>query len=315
VRTGDERSRQAGRAVHSDVVIKEIRAKTLVSRVKGLDTYFGLDYGMNLYRGCQHHCIYCDSRSLCYEIEAFDDDVLVKANAIDLLEQELKRKRKKGVIGTGSMNDPYMPLEENVRLTERALEVVATYGFGVHVLTKSDLVVRDIPLLRKIGRTATAAVSLTVTTIDDALSKRIEPGAPSSSARFEALRALNQAGIETRIALMPTLPFIDDNWENVSAIVQKAKDCGVSAIVPWFGMSMRDRQRAYFYARLDELFPGLRTRYEARYRESYMCPSPSADSLFERFSALCDQLGIATSVQPALAPTGEQLKLFGERPA
>jgi len=292
------------------IVIKEILAKTLVSRVRGLDTYFGLDYGMNLYRGCQHRCIYCDSRSLCYEIDGFDREVLVKANAIELLEAELRRKRKRGIIGTGSMNDPYMPLEKDVRLTRRALETIAAYRFGVHVVTKSDLVVRDIDILRKIGRAASAAVSLTITTIDDRLSSRIEPGAPVSSARFAALRALAEAGIETRIALMPILPFIEDTWENVSAIVEEGHRCGVRAIVPWFGMSMRDRQRALFYGRLDELFPGLRARYEERFGEDYMCPSPSAEELFKRFVALCSDLGIATSVQPFLAPTGEQLNLF-----
>jgi len=256
------------------IVIKEILAKTLVSRVRGLDTYFGLDYGMNLYRGCQHRCIYCDSRSLCYEIDGFDREVLVKANAIELLEAELRRKRKRGIIGTGSMNDPYMPLEKDVRLTRRALETIAAYRFGVHVVTKSDLVVRDIDILRKIGRAASAAVSLTITTIDDRLSSRIEPGAPVSSARFAALRALAEAGIETRIALMPILPFIEDTWENVSAIVEEGHRCGVRAIVPWFGMSMRDRQRALFYGRLDELFPGLRARYEERFGEDYTLQRP-----------------------------------------
>lgn len=291
-------------------MIREIRAKTLVSRVRGLDTYFGLDYGMNLYRGCQHRCIYCDSRSLCYGIDAFDREILVKANAVDLLDTELRRKRKRGIIGTGSMNDPYMPLEDDVRLTQRALDVIAAYRFGVHVITKSDLVVRDIGVLRKIGRTASVAVSFTVTTIDDRLAKRVEPGAPTSSARFAALRTLAEAGIETRIALMPTLPFIEDTWENVSSIVEEGHRCGVTAIVPWFGMSLRDRQRAFFYARLDDLFPGLRGKYEARYGDDHMCPSPDAEELFERFVALCGDRGIATSVQPSLAPTGEQLDLF-----
>ena len=295
-----------------DAVIAEIRAKTLVSRVHGLDTYFGLDYGMNLYRGCQHHCIYCDSRSLCYGIEAFDRDVLIKANAVELLESELRRKRRKGIIGTGSMNDPYMPLEDKVRLTGRALEVIASYGFGVHVVTKSDLVLRDIAILQKISRVAGSAVSLTITTADDDLSRKIEPGAPPSSARFHALRSLGEAGIETRIALMPTLPFIEDTWENVSSIVEEASRCGVTAIVPWFGMSLRDRQRAHFYDRLDELFPGVRRRYEERYGDDYMCASPNAARLFERFARLCAECGIATSVQPSLTPTGEQLQLFGE---
>lgn len=289
-------------------MIKEIRAKTLVSRVKGIDTYFGLDYGMNLYRGCQHRCIYCDSRSECYGIEHFDRDVLIKVNAIDLLRDELPRKRKKGIIGTGSMNDPYMPLEEKVRLTRRALEVIAENGFGVHVLTKSDLVLRDVPILKRIGRIA-AAVSFTITTIDDELAKKVEPLSPPSSARFRALETLAEHGIETRIALMPTLPFVEDHWENVSGIVEEAHRCRVKAIIPWFGMSMRDRQRAYFYGRLDELFPGLRAKYEATYGNDYMCPSPSARDLFERFTKLCASHGIATSVRPHLAPTVEQLPL------
>jgi DNA repair photolyase len=290
-------------------MIKEITAKTLVSRVGGLDTYFGLDYGMNLYRGCQHRCIYCDSRSECYGIEAFDRDVLVKVNAIDLLRDELPRKRRRGIIGTGSMNDPYMPIEEEIRLTRRALEVIAEQGFGVHVLTKSDLVLRDVDVLRRISRVA-ATVSFTITTIDDDLSKRIEPYAPPTSARFRALERIAAAGIETRIALMPTLPFIEDTWENVSAIVERGRETGVKAIIPGFGMSMRDRQRAYFYRRLDELFPGLRARYEAAYGNDYSCPSPNAKELGRRFSEQCEAHGIATFVRPYLAPTGEQLPLL-----
>jgi DNA repair photolyase len=290
-------------------MIKEIRAKTLVSRVTGIDTYFGLDYGMNLYRGCQHRCIYCDSRSNCYGIDHFDRDVLIKVNAIDLLRDELPRKRRKGILGTGSMNDPYMPLEEKAKLTQRALEVIAEHGFGVHVLTKSDLVLRDVPILKRIARVA-AAVSFTITTIDDALARKVEPLSPPSSARFRALEALAEEGIETRIALMPVLPFLEDDWGNVSAIVERAHECGVRAIVPWFGMSLRDRQRAYFYGRLDEHFPGLRAKYEAAYGNDYACPSPNAKDLAERFAELCGSCGIATSVRPQLAPTAEQLKLL-----
>ena len=291
-------------------MIREIHAKTIVSRVSGIDTYFGLDYGMNLYRGCQHHCIYCDSRSLCYGIEDFDGEVLVKANAIDLLKEELPRKRRKGIIGTGSMHDAYMPLEEKVRLTRAALEVIAEFGFGVHVVTKSDLVLRDIPILKKISRYHTAAVSLTITAIDDKLSKKLEPGAPSSSARFRALKILSEEGIQTRIALMPSLPFIEDTEENVVGIIEQARRCGVQAIVPWFGMSMRDRQRAYFYKKLDDLFPGLKDRYIETYGENYNCPSPNAAALNKRFHELCAEYGIATSVKPSLAPACEQFGLF-----
>ena len=290
-------------------MIKEIKAKTLISRVSGIDSIFGLDYGLNLYRGCQHRCIYCDSRSLCYGIENFDGDVLIKANAIEILRDELSRKRKKGIIGTGSMNDPYMPLEEQISLTRRALETIADYGFGVHVITKSDLVLRDIDVLQRISRMS-AAVSLTITTVDDALSKIVEPGAPPSSSRFRAMKRLSKAGIETRLALMPTLPFIEDSWENVSAIVEEAHSCGVKVIIPWFGMSMRNRQRDYFYDRLDESFPGLRERYEAAYGEAYACPSPHAKDLYRRTQELCARLGIATQVRPMLAPNAEELRLF-----
>ncbi|MFC2095742.1 radical SAM protein [Candidatus Bipolaricaulota bacterium] len=290
-------------------MIKEIKAKTLVSRISGIDSIFGLDYGLNLYRGCQHRCIYCDSRSTCYGIEHFDRDVLIKVNAIDLLRDELPRKRRKGIIGTGSMNDPYMPLEEQVKLTRQMLETVSEFGFGVHVITKSDLVVRDIDVLRKIAKVS-AAVSLTITTADDAVAKVVEPGAPPSSARFRAMTRLSEAGIETRVALMPTLPFIEDTWENVSAIIEEAHRCGAKVVIPWFGMSMRDRQRAYFYSRLDESFPGLRKRYEARFREDYSCPSPQAEDLFRRAQELCKTLGIATQVKPLLSPTAEELRLF-----
>lgn len=291
-------------------MIKEIVAKTLISRISEIDSIFGLDYSLNLYRGCQHRCIYCDSRSQCYGIEHFDRDVLVKVNAIEILKRELSRKRKKGIIGTGSMNDPYMPLEEQVKLTRRTLETIAEYGFGVHVITKSDLVVRDIDILQKIARVSSAAVSLTVTTADDALAKLVEPGAPPSSSRFRTMKRLSEAGIETRVALMPTLPFIEDSWENVSAIIEEAHRCGAKVVIPWFGMSMRDRQRLHFFRRLDESFPGLRERYEAAYRDDYMCPSPQAADLHRRCQALCAKLGIATQVRPLLAPTAEELRLF-----
>ena len=302
--------RPGGRFGYDDPMIREISAKTLVSRVQGLDTYFGLDYGMNLYRGCQHRCIYCDSRSLCYGIEDFDGEVLIKTNAPELLRAELARKRRKGVIGTGSMNDPYMPLEREVGLTRRALEVIAELDFGVHVITKSDLVLRDIDILRRIRRARPAVVSLTVTTADDDLAARVEPGSPSPSRRFEALKALDEAGIEVRVALMPVLPFIEDTWENVSTILERAHACGVRTVVPWFGMSLRDRQRAYYYRRLDELLPGVRARYEARYGGDYGCPAPDARALSARFDVRCRELDVATSVRPSLAPTTRMRPLF-----
>ena len=225
-------------------MIKEITAKTLLSSAKQPDPWFGIKYTMNLYRGCQHQCIYCDSRSECYQIEDFDHDVLVKANALDLLREELPRKRVKGTVGTGSMNDPYMPLEAKLNLTGRALEIIADHRFPVHVITKSDLVVRDADILADIGRVY-AAVSFTVTAADDDLSRKLEPGAPPTSKRFAALAALAARGIYTGVTMMPILPFIEDNAENIAGIVAQAAAAGASYIMPAFGMTLRDRQRAY----------------------------------------------------------------------
>ena len=283
------------------IVIKEIQAKTLLARVKGPEDWFGLYYNMNLYRGCQHQCIYCDSRSECYQIEDFAHDVLVKTNAIKLLRRELPGKRVVGTIGSGSMNDPYMPLENEVRLTRRALEVIAEFGFPVHVITKSDLVLRDLDLLQEISRKTYAAVTFTVTTAEDALSKRLEPGAPVSSRRLKALLSLSQGGILTGIALMPVLPFIEDSQENIRQIASLAAENGARYILPAFGVTLRDRQRAYYYEKLDLLFPGLRRRYEKSFGERYSAAAQNAGSLRQELDKACRETGIATRM-PVFMP-------------
>ncbi len=277
-------------------MIKEIQAKTLLARVKGPDDWFGLYYNMNLYRGCQHQCIYCDSRSECYQIENFNTEVLVKANAIELLQQELASKRVVGTIGTGSMNDPYMPLEKDVRLTRRALEAIAKAGFPVHAITKSDLVVRDLDMLTDIQEKSYAAVTFTITTADDTLSKKLEPGAPVSSRRLAALRDLSQAGLLTGVTLMPVLPFIEDSLENIQRIVSLAVEAGAKYILPAFGMTLRDRQREYYYTKLDQFFPGLRTRYEKAFGDRYSAHSPNTRQLETLFARLCKQYEIATHI-------------------
>ncbi|MCA9968923.1 MAG: radical SAM protein, partial [Anaerolineales bacterium] len=264
-------------------MIKSIEAKVMLAHVKQPDTWFGLKYNMNLYRGCQHQCIYCDSRSECYQIENFSD-ILVKENAIALLENELARKRVKGTIGTGSMNDPYMPLEARIGLTRRALEVIARFRFPVHVITKSDLVLRDLDLLRQINAVY-AAVSFTLTTTDDRLAKKLEPGAPAPSARLRAMKILAENGIHTGVTMMPILPFIEDNVENVTQIVTQAHAHGAAYILPGFGMTLRDRQRAYYYARLDRHFPGLRQQYERRFGNAYFAPANDYAGLKAAFEA------------------------------
>ena len=276
------------------MAIHEIQAKTLLTTISHPDPIFGMKYNMNLYRGCQHQCIYCDSRSECYQIEDFRD-VLVKVNAIDLLQRELRHKRVKGPIGTGSMSDPYLPAELQYNLTGRALQVIASHAFPVHIITKSDLVLKDLDTLVEINRVH-AAICFSITTADDDLGKKLEPGAPLVSARLRAMKILAERGIPVGVTLMPVLPFIEDNPENITAIVTLAAENGASFIIPWFGMSMRDRQRAYYYDQLDRLFPGLRHKYEQRFGRRYSCPATHASDLGRLFNELCAQHGIATHI-------------------
>jgi len=295
--------------MHSTHVYREIQAKTLLSSTAHPDTIFGCRYNMNLYRGCEHHCIYCDSRSECYQIDRFDDEVLVKVNAIDLLRDELSRKRIKGPIGLGSMNDPYMPLEAEINLAGRALAVIAEFGFPVHIITKSALVLKDLEPLRKIARTY-ASVSFTITTTDDDLAAKIEPGASRPSARLEAMRVLADHGILTGTTMMPILPFIEDTEESIAAIVAQTASAGGSYIIPWIGMTTRNRQRAYYYARLDEHFPGIRQKYERTFGSRYECESPRARELWPFFHEACRRHGIAPRI-PLYAPqAAKQLPLF-----
>jgi len=289
-------------------MIKDITAKTLLSSAKHPDPWFGIKYTMNLYRGCQHQCIYCDSRSECYQIENFAD-ILVKSNAIELLRAELRRKRVKGTVGTGSMNDPYMPLEATRGLTGQALQVIAERGFPVHVITKSDLVLRDTDTLVAINAVY-AAVSFTVTAADDALSRQVEPGAPPTSRRFAAVAALAARGIVTGVTLMPVLPFIEDSEDNIVEIVRRAHASGAAYILPAFGMTLRDRQRAYYYVELDRLFPGLREKYERRYGDRYSCGVPNADRLERIFREECARLGLATRMPHYRPDTPRQLTLL-----
>jgi DNA repair photolyase len=286
----------------------QIQARVLLSRVRQPDPWFGLTYVMNLYRGCQHQCIYCDSRSECYGITDFAD-IGIKANALELLERELRRKRRKGTIGTGAMNDPYMPLEKTARLTGRALRILADHNFPVHVMTKSDLVLRDIDVLQDIRRTY-AAVTFTITTADDALGRVLEPGAPLVSRRLAALRRLADAGILAGVAMMPVLPFLEDTQENVLAIARLAMDAGTRYLLPSFAVTLRDRQRDYFYRQLDASFPGLRQKYQACYGERYVCRVPLAAQLERVFLETCDRLGLATRMPVYAAAPGPQLPLL-----
>jgi DNA repair photolyase len=288
--------------------IRFIEAKKILSKLRGTDKMFGLTYNMNLYRGCQHGCIYCDTRSECYQVGDISK-ISVKANALDLLAKELKSKRVKGTVGTGSMNDPYMPIEADMQMTRKALEILADTKFPVHIITKSNLVMRDYDILQEIRRTY-AAVSITITSADDKLSKILEPHAPSTSERLEAVRFLAGKGIYTGITLMPLLPGINDTKENVASIIQKTKDAGGEYIIPMFGVTLRKGSRDYFYHALDKSFPGMKEQYENRFGEQYMCNSPNYKQLEEVFYEEINKVRISSGVQFYQPPAEQQLSLF-----
>jgi len=284
-----------------------IQAKTILSYVKQ-DTFFGLSYNMNLYRGCQHGCIYCDSRSSCYQMDELHK-IYVKENALELLGDELPRKQRRGTVGTGSMNDPYMPLEKKMKMTRGALKLLVEHRFPVHVMTKSDLVLRDLDLLLELKNTY-AAVSFSITTTDDALASKIEPNAPLPSARFEAISKLRRAGIYTGITMMPILPYIGDTQKNVDEMVALAKQADAQYILPYFGVTLRDGSRDYFYEELDKSFPGIKDKYVQQYGDTYGCNSPNAKALYARFYERCHLHQIPTKMDFYQIQKPQQLKLF-----
>ena len=250
-------------------------------------------FGMNIYRGCTHGCIYCDSRSICYQFTHPFEDIEVKQNAPELLEKALRSKRKKCMIGTGSMSDPYMHCEEQLRLTRRCLEIILKYGFGAAILTKSDRILQDIGLLTEINRTAKCVVQMTLTTYDDDLSKILEPNVCNTKRRIEVLEKMQERGIPTVVWLTPILPFINDTEENVLAILNECARVGVKGIIDFgMGLTLREGDREYYYAALDKHFPGMKERYIKRYGNAYELPSPNADSLLRLFREFCREHGI-----------------------
>ena len=259
-------------------------------KAKGI---LGTGNGMNIYRGCQHGCIYCDARSSCYQMQHLFEDIEVKENAIGLLSSALKSRRRPTMIGTGAMTDPYMPLEKQLCMTRRSLEVIEKQGFGATVHTKSDLVLRDLELFRRINSRTKAVVQISLTCMDDSLSRLIEPNVCPTSRRVEVLREFQKAGIPTVVWLCPVLPFLTDTEENIHSILDACRDTGVKGII-WFGpgVTLREGDREYFYANLDRKFPGLKEEYIRRYGNAYEVNSPDAKCLNSLFHETCEQYGI-----------------------
>lgn len=259
-------------------------------QVKGI---LSAQNGMNIYRGCTHGCIYCDSRSSCYQMQHDFEDIEIKTNAPELLETALRKKRKKCMIGTGSMCDPYIHLEEKLCNTRKCLEIINSYGFGLAIQTKSARILRDLDLLIEINKKAKCVVQMTLTTYDEALCRLIEPNVSTTKERFEVLKIMRDNGIPTVVWLSPVLPFINDTEENIRGVLDYCVEAKVHGIICFgMGLTLREGNREYFYKKLDEHFKGLKERYTKQYGYSYEVASPNNDKLMDIIKQTCLSNGI-----------------------
>ncbi len=249
--------------------------------------------GMNLYRGCTHGCIYCDSRSKCYQMTHDFEDIEVKENALDLLEAALRRKRKRCMIGTGAMSDPYMPLEKRLEYTRRALLLIEQYGFGIALQTKSDLILRDLEILKRINGKTKAVVQITLTTADEELCRIIEPNVCTTKRRFEVLKTLHDEGIPTVVWLCPILPYLNDTEDNIKRLLEMCVEAKVRGILCFgMGLTLREGNREFFYEQLDRHFPMLKQCYIRNYGNQYVVNSPHDAELMRLFHRTCEANGI-----------------------
>ena len=284
-----------------------VEAKTLLSRWNG----------MNLYRGCAHGCVYCDSRSACYRFTHPFEDIEVKRNAPELLEDTLQRRRKHAVISTGSMSDPYQPCEKELMLTRRCLEIIERHGFGASVITKSDLVLRDLDLFDNINRRAKSVLQMTLTVANDSLSKLLEPNVCTTTRRYEVLKEFQRHGIPAVVWMTPILPFLTDTEENIRRILDYCFDADVKGIICYgAGVTLREGDREYYYRALDRHFPGLSDEYRRRYGNAYEVNSPRSAALMNLFHTECERRGVLHDPEACfrylaeLPERKEQLSLF-----
>lgn len=287
----------------------EVKAKGILSAQNG----------MNIYRGCTHGCIYCDARSTCYQMDHDFEDIEVKRNAPELLEQALRRKRKKCMIGTGAMSDPYLHLEEKLCLTRRCLELIDEYGFGLAIQTKSDRILRDLDLLKSINRKTKCVVQMTLTTYDESLCRILEPHVCTTARRLEVLNILKEEGIPTIVWMTPILPFINDTEENIRNLLSGCRTAGVYGILTFgIGVTLRDGDRQYFYRKLEEHFPGMKERYVRTYGNAYELPVPREKELMNLVRHECEEAGMEWQTAALFEymhrfedkQAGEQLSLF-----
>lgn len=293
---GEGGGAQAG----SRIMFSQLRPPSLPGFIQGELMHFyqsksilSATNGMNISRGCVHGCIYCDSRSKCYHIEHDFEDVCIKSNAPALLEDALTRKRKKCMIGTGAMSDPYIPLPENLANIRACLEIIEKHGFGLAIQTKSDLILRDLDLLININKKAKCIVETTLTTFDEKLCKILEPNVCGTERRFEMLKIMRDNGIQTVVWLCPFLPFINDTEENLRGLLEYCADAKVYGVLCWgIGMTLREGDREYYYAKLDEHFPGLKEVYQKKYGFIYTVTSDANTALMKILHDICAQHNI-----------------------
>jgi len=284
-----------------------IKAKTIHTKVKYGSEWYGIDYNMNLYRGCSHRCIYCDSRSNCYHIDNFDI-VRGKENALSILEQELSKKKELGVVGLGSMSDTYNPKELQYEQTRGALKLISKYSFGVSIDTKSDLILRDIDLLKEINLKNNVIIKFTITTPNDELSRIIEPNVCVSSKRFQAIKELSDNGIFVGVMMNPVLPFITDKEEDIKELVRLAYLNGAKFIHTYMGMTLRENGRDYYFDKLEQSFTGLKDKYIKYYGDRYNCIIPNYKRLYKMFTDECDKYGILYDMKNIIKAYKKEIK-------
>lgn len=292
-----------------------VKTRTIMTKSDQGNRWFGIDYHMNLYKGCSYGCIFCDSRSDAYHIDNFDE-IRSKVDALKILEEELASKQLKGVVSFGTLSDPYNEKEEEYKITRGALELIKKYGFGVSIDTKSDLILRDVDLLKEIQENNNVIIKVSVCTFDDKLAKILEPNVISSTKRFSVVKELRNAGLYAGILLMPVLPFITDNEENIRKCVELASENQAKFIYTKMGMTLRKKVREYFYEHIDQFYPGLSNDYQTVYEKNLVCSPLKYRDLLELFvnecskhHLLCDMGEIISDYKREI-PTNEQISLF-----
>ena len=292
-----------------------LKTKTIMTKSNQGNRWFGIDYHMNLYKGCPFGCIYCDSRCEAYHIENFDE-VRIEENALEILEAEVKSKGLKGVVSFGTLSDPYNPEEKELELTRNALKLIAKYKFGVSIDTKSDLILRDIDLLQEISEYNNVIIKISITTYDDELARKLEPNVITSTKRFQVLKILRQNNLYAGVLMTPVLPFLTDTEENITNMILKSKESDAKFIYTKMGMTLKTNQRDYYYKALDVLYPGLKEDYIAVYGSKHICNSLHYRHLMELYLKMCSENNILTDMDAIIEdykkeiPQNEQMSLF-----